>query len=65
MCHMEDKSYITLDRLTGKLGLPGAYIKELAAGKKIPSLNVNGRLRFNPQQVQAALDRMAEGGSNV
>ena len=49
------KTFISLDRLTVKLGLPGSYLKKMAEQKKIPSLNVNGRLRFNLEQVKDAL----------
>lgn len=62
---MENIKYISLEVLAIKLNLPQAYIRQLIAKGKIPHLNVNGRLRFNPAAVQQALDRLAaEGGTD-
>lgn len=52
-------TYIPLGALATRLGLPQSYLKTLADKRAIPSLNVKGRLRFNPLQVQEALDRVA------
>ena len=57
---MFDAEFISLSRLSNRLGLPEAYLKNLAASGSIPSLNINGRLKFNPEAVQQALDKLAE-----
>lgn len=57
---MYDTEFISLSRLSNRLGLPEAYLKNLAASGTIPSLNINDRLRFNPEAVRQALDRLAE-----
>jgi hypothetical protein len=54
--------YISISILSIRLGLPEAYLKNLAAKGDIPKLNVNGRLRFNPEAVQKALDKLAAEG---
>ena len=59
---MEKIIYIPLDSLSARTKLPKAYLRRLAKENIIPSLSVNGRLRFNPVAVQAALDRLAEKG---
>ena len=59
---MYDETYITLSKLSSRLGLPEAYLKNLATQDDIPKLDVNGRLRFNPEAVQQALDKLAEQG---
>jgi excisionase family DNA binding protein len=57
--------YITVSQLARKSNLPKAYLKRLAKANKIPSLNINGRLRFNSEAVQQALDELAaKGGDN-
>jgi hypothetical protein len=61
---MSTQEYISLEVLAAKLRLPLKYLRELAKTNSIPSLNVNGRLRFNPVSVQQALDRIAEQGGN-
>ena len=66
---MSYNTYLSLESLAIDLGLPGKFLKELTAKGTIPSLNVNGRIRYNPVQVQNALDELAdsqtEGGSNA
>ena len=57
-----EKSYLPLVALAGTLNLPRTFLRELADQKKIPCLNVRGRLRFNPAAVKAALDKLAERG---
>jgi len=54
-----EMSYIPLETLAAKLGLPKCYLRKLARGKMIPYLNVNGRLRFNLKEVQKALAQIA------
>jgi hypothetical protein len=63
---MKTKIYIPLNATAKVLGLPSTYIKELAGNGDIPKLDVNGRLRFNPEAVQKALDNIAaKGGCDV
>jgi hypothetical protein len=61
-----ETKFISLDRLSGHLGLPANYLRELSDKCLIPRLNVRGRLRFNPVAVQNALDNLAAkgGGDN-
>jgi hypothetical protein len=54
-----DREYISLNKLSNCLELPATYLKDLAKKGSIPALNVNGRLRFNPESVQLALDDLA------
>lgn len=56
------QNFVSLDRLAIRFNLPKRYLKELAGKKLIPSLDINGRLRFNPAAVQQALDRLAAEG---
>ena len=58
-----ETTYIALTRLSRKLGLSKRTIKGLVNQKKIPALNINSRLRFNPEAVQQALDKLAESGA--
>jgi len=55
----DENTFISLDHLAARCGLPKTYLKELAESGDIPCLNVNGRRRFNPVRVQQALDRIA------
>lgn len=55
-------TYVSLEALASIFGLPFNYLKELTKANEIPSLNVNGRLRFNPAAVQQALDKLAVKG---
>jgi hypothetical protein len=59
---METKKYISFEVLAASTRLPQKYLKDLIAAGKIPYLDVNGRMRFNPAQVQAALDKLAAMG---
>jgi len=56
---LDDTQFISLDALANRIGLPKTFLKELADKRLIPSLDVNGRRRFNPLQVQEVLDRLA------
>lgn len=59
---MEDMiSYISLEALAATLRLPQHYLRTLVSKNQIPYLNVNGRLRFNLNTVQVALDKLAAG----
>jgi len=51
--------YLPLDALAARLNLPARYLRGLADAKKIPSLDVNRRLRFSEPEVRAALRRLA------
>jgi len=53
--------YVTLGAMAEAVGLPTAYLRELAESRKIPCLFVNGRLRFNPAAVEKALAFLASG----
>jgi hypothetical protein len=57
---MNEKIFIPLKRLSSRLGLSSRYLRQLADDSLIPSLKINGRLRFNPSRVQDALNRLAE-----
>ena len=61
---MEARKYISLEALAATFGLPQNYLRELSKTHKIPLLNINGRLRFNPEAVQQALDGLAAKGGN-
>ena len=52
-------AYVSLEVLAIRLGLPQSYLKEAAVKRIIPFLDVRGRKRFNPSEVQGALDRIA------
>jgi excisionase family DNA binding protein len=59
---VKTKVYNTLNVTARMLGLPAPYIRKLAEHNKIPVLKINDRLRFNPDAVKEALDRLAEKG---
>ena len=56
---MRYTTYRSLESLAIEFGLPAKYLRELSVTGQIPSLNVNGRQRYNPEQVQRALDELA------
>jgi len=65
MAIIDKNTFVTLDALANIFSLPKEYLKKLAEDNLIPSLNVNGRLRFNTEAVQKALDCLAaNGGEN-
>lgn len=51
--------YLPLDALAARLNLPRTYVRRLAREGRIPSLNVNGRLRFDESAVREALRQLA------
>jgi len=53
--------FVNLNVLAQDFGLPAAYLRDLAISRKIPSLNVRGKLRFDPDSVTSALDKLAMG----
>lgn len=57
---MDMGEYLPLDALAATLGLSRSYLRRLARTGRIPSLNANGRLRFDELQVREALRRLAE-----
>lgn len=59
-----NSKYVSLSALARGLGLPSGYLKDLAEKKQIPSLQINRRLRFNPEAVQSALDELAAKGGD-
>ena len=62
MVLVDKNSFVTLDALANNFNLPKGYLKKLADENLIPSLNVNGRLRFSIAAVQQALDKLAVKG---
>jgi hypothetical protein len=60
-----ENTFISLDHLAARLGLPKTYLKQLAEKRSVPYLLVSGRMRFNPVQVQDALDRIASTGGDT
>jgi hypothetical protein len=56
---MLNDSYIPLESLVTRLGLPKRYLRKLAEAGDIPYLDVNGRLRFNEVEVREALSTLA------
>ncbi len=56
---MNITEYISLEILAAKLKLPQNYLRNLAESHQIPTLNVGSRLRFNPEAVQQALNKIA------
>lgn len=54
-----NEEYISLEALAATLGLPQTFLRRLADQREIPSLNVNGRLRFDEGEVREALNRIA------
>ena len=57
----DESTFVSLDHLAARLGLPSTYLKRLAERRAVPCLRVSGRMKFNPLEVQQALDRMAAG----
>ena len=64
MALVDKNSFVTLDALANNFNLPKGYLKKLAEENLIPSLNVNGRLRFNLKSIQQALDNLAAKGAH-
>lgn len=56
--------YVSLEALAATFRLPQNYLRDLSGTHKIPSLNIKGRLRFNPTAVQYALDKLAAKGES-
>lgn len=54
---MDRETFITLQSLAQRLGLPAAWLKSEAEAGRIPSLRAGRRLAFNHEQVEAALLR--------
>ena len=55
-------TYVSLEALAAIFGLPQNYLRELSKTHKIPLLNINGRLKFNPEAVKQALVELAAKG---
>jgi excisionase family DNA binding protein len=58
-----ETSYISLDVLAARLGLPRPFLREQAQRGVIPYLCVRGRMRFEESAVRDALRREAEAGT--
>lgn len=56
---MLKNNYISLSSLVTRLGLPKKFLNRLAYVGDIPSLNVDGRLRFDEGAVRSALAKRA------
>ena len=52
---MEHETFISLQRLAQRLGLPAAWLKAEAEAGDIPSLRAGRRLVFNHEAVERAL----------
>jgi excisionase family DNA binding protein len=52
-------TYMSLEALAGRLGLPQRFLREAARAGQIPSLCIGGRLRFCEADVRDALRREA------
>ena len=57
---MDDKTFITLQALSRRLGLPAAWLKAEAEAGRIPSLRTSRRLMFNPEVVERVLIERAK-----
>lgn len=57
---MFDDTYISIHFLSANLGLPKEFLKQLANANTIPSLIVNGKLKFVEQDVRDALREIAK-----
>jgi hypothetical protein len=53
--------FVNLNVLSQNLGLPAKYLRQLALSRKIPVLNVNGKLRFDLDAVEHALEKLTTG----
>jgi excisionase family DNA binding protein len=53
-------TFHTLDSLAGWLGLPRAFLHDLARDGKIPCLRVGRWMRFDEEAVRTALRKMSE-----
>ena len=63
---MERETFIPLQRLAQRLGLPAAWLKAEAEAGGIPSLRAGRRLLFNPEAVEHALiERANESGKGA
>ena len=51
--------YLSLNALAMVLGLPRTYLRDLAEARRIPYLDVNGRKRFDEEQVRQALAKLS------
>ena len=52
---MEPTTYMSLDALAARLGLPRNFLREQVRRGTIPHLRVGGRLRFEESAVRDAL----------
>lgn len=57
---MDAKTFIPLNALSRRLGLPAAWIKAEAEAGRIPSLRAGRRLMFNPDAVERILIERAK-----
>jgi len=52
--------FLSLEVLAATLGLPQAYLRNLAKQGQIPHLDVNGRMRFHEAEVREALSNLSK-----
>jgi hypothetical protein len=57
-------TFVTLETLSAEFHLPQRYLRDLASQKKIPYLEVGGRLRFDPLTVAEALLGLSRKNAN-
>ena len=55
-----ETEYLSLEALGAVLDLPQKYLRRLAKEKRIPSLIVGKRMRFQEQAVRAALSELEQ-----
>jgi excisionase family DNA binding protein len=56
---MYDTGYISLNRLSSRLGLSENYLRKLQREGKIPYLKIKNRTKFNEAEVREALLRLS------
>jgi hypothetical protein len=56
---------LPIHRLAERLKLPAAWLKEQADAGAIPFLQVGRKRLYSPDAVEAALERLAHGGSHA
>lgn len=62
---MMKTTYLPLEALAAVLNLPQSYLRKLAKQKRIPLLNVSGRMRFQERDVREALVKIAQNTNSA
>jgi len=55
------QSYLPLEPMASRIGVPKSYLRQLAERRQVPFLDVNGRKLFYPPAVVDALNRLSQG----